>query len=209
CLAIRDDPSLARRYTNINNTVAIVTNGTAILGLGNIGPLAVGAAAYAAGLPMRSALPGAPDPEVSGGTAVTPEQIAGWLRAGEDVAWFSGLSGTWSWHRGDRCVWSLREGGRPAFREPPADLDPSLVACLRPALRAGSALPRRERDVPGRRDVVLADDGMLARVLELLDGQPIHLRRMKIAGTRVARVADAEVAARTAQARLVVGGRLP
>lgn len=40
CLAIRDDPSLARRYTNINNTVAIVTNGTAILGLGNIGPLA-------------------------------------------------------------------------------------------------------------------------------------------------------------------------
>jgi malate dehydrogenase (oxaloacetate-decarboxylating) len=40
CLAIRKDPSLARRYTNINSTVAIVTNGTAILGLGDIGPLA-------------------------------------------------------------------------------------------------------------------------------------------------------------------------
>lgn len=40
CLSIRDDPSLAREYTNIANTVAVVTNGTAILGLGNIGPLA-------------------------------------------------------------------------------------------------------------------------------------------------------------------------
>jgi len=40
CLSIRDDPSLAREYTNIANTVAVVTNGTAILGLGDIGPLA-------------------------------------------------------------------------------------------------------------------------------------------------------------------------
>jgi malate dehydrogenase (oxaloacetate-decarboxylating) len=40
CLSIRDDLSLAREYTNIANTVAVVTNGTAILGLGNIGPLA-------------------------------------------------------------------------------------------------------------------------------------------------------------------------
>jgi malate dehydrogenase (oxaloacetate-decarboxylating) len=40
CLAIRDDPSLAREYTNLANTVAVVTDGTAILGLGNIGPLA-------------------------------------------------------------------------------------------------------------------------------------------------------------------------
>jgi malate dehydrogenase (oxaloacetate-decarboxylating) len=39
CLALRDDPSLARQYTNRHNTVAIVTNGTAVLGLGNIGPL--------------------------------------------------------------------------------------------------------------------------------------------------------------------------
>lgn len=40
CLAIRDDPSLAAQYTARQQTVAIVTNGTAILGLGNIGPLA-------------------------------------------------------------------------------------------------------------------------------------------------------------------------
>jgi malate dehydrogenase (oxaloacetate-decarboxylating) len=40
CLAIRKDPELARQYTSIGNTVAIVTNGTAILGLGNIGALA-------------------------------------------------------------------------------------------------------------------------------------------------------------------------
>lgn len=40
CLAIREKPELAARYTNINRTVAIVTNGTAILGLGDIGALA-------------------------------------------------------------------------------------------------------------------------------------------------------------------------
>lgn len=40
CLAIRDDPSLARRYTAIPKTVAVVTNGTAVLGLGDIGPVA-------------------------------------------------------------------------------------------------------------------------------------------------------------------------
>ncbi len=40
CLALRDDPSKAAEYTNIRRTVAIVTNGTAILGLGNIGAVA-------------------------------------------------------------------------------------------------------------------------------------------------------------------------
>lgn len=40
CLAIQRDPSLARQFTNLQNTVAIVTNGTAILGLGDIGALA-------------------------------------------------------------------------------------------------------------------------------------------------------------------------
>ena len=40
CLAIQKDAALAERYTNRQKTVAIVTNGTAILGLGDIGPLA-------------------------------------------------------------------------------------------------------------------------------------------------------------------------
>ncbi len=40
CLAIRDDPAKANEYTNLPNTVAVVTNGTAVLGLGDIGPLA-------------------------------------------------------------------------------------------------------------------------------------------------------------------------
>jgi malate dehydrogenase (oxaloacetate-decarboxylating) len=40
CLAIKADPQAAHEYTNLDNTVAIVTNGTAVLGLGNIGPLA-------------------------------------------------------------------------------------------------------------------------------------------------------------------------
>ena len=40
CLAIRDDPDDAFKYTARGNLVAVVTNGTAVLGLGNIGPLA-------------------------------------------------------------------------------------------------------------------------------------------------------------------------
>jgi malate dehydrogenase (oxaloacetate-decarboxylating) len=40
CLAIRRDPEQARVYTGLGSTVAIVTNGTAVLGLGNIGALA-------------------------------------------------------------------------------------------------------------------------------------------------------------------------
>ena len=40
CLAIQKDPAAAREYTAIARTVAIVTNGTAVLGLGNIGALA-------------------------------------------------------------------------------------------------------------------------------------------------------------------------
>jgi malate dehydrogenase (oxaloacetate-decarboxylating)(NADP+) len=39
-LAIANDPSTASRYTARSNLVAVVTNGTAVLGLGNIGPLA-------------------------------------------------------------------------------------------------------------------------------------------------------------------------
>jgi malate dehydrogenase (oxaloacetate-decarboxylating)(NADP+) len=40
CLAIKDDQSAADRYTSKANLVAVITNGTAVLGLGNIGPLA-------------------------------------------------------------------------------------------------------------------------------------------------------------------------
>jgi malate dehydrogenase (oxaloacetate-decarboxylating)(NADP+) len=40
CLAIKDDPSNAYRYTAKGNLVAVITNGTAVLGLGNIGGLA-------------------------------------------------------------------------------------------------------------------------------------------------------------------------
>jgi len=38
--AIHDDPEMAFRYTAKGNLVAIVTNGTAVLGLGNVGALA-------------------------------------------------------------------------------------------------------------------------------------------------------------------------
>ena len=40
CLEIGKDPSTAARYTSRGNLVAVVTNGTAVLGLGNIGALA-------------------------------------------------------------------------------------------------------------------------------------------------------------------------
>jgi len=38
CMAIRADPQKIHDYTSLDATVAIVTNGTAILGLGDIGP---------------------------------------------------------------------------------------------------------------------------------------------------------------------------
>ena len=40
CLAIEEDPLLAAEYTSRANLVGVVTNGTAVLGLGDIGPLA-------------------------------------------------------------------------------------------------------------------------------------------------------------------------
>jgi malate dehydrogenase (oxaloacetate-decarboxylating) len=40
CLAIKENPEAAMEYTGIGNTVAIVSNGSRVLGLGNIGPLA-------------------------------------------------------------------------------------------------------------------------------------------------------------------------
>jgi malate dehydrogenase (oxaloacetate-decarboxylating)(NADP+) len=40
CLDIQADPAMAAHFTNRGNLVGVVTNGTAVLGLGNIGPLA-------------------------------------------------------------------------------------------------------------------------------------------------------------------------
>ena len=39
-LAIASDPALSYEYTGRGNLVAVISNGTAVLGLGNIGPLA-------------------------------------------------------------------------------------------------------------------------------------------------------------------------
>lgn len=40
CEHIAEDPSTVAKYTSRGNLVAVITNGTAVLGLGNIGPLA-------------------------------------------------------------------------------------------------------------------------------------------------------------------------
>ena len=60
CLAIQKDPQAAYDFTALGSTVAIVTNGTAVLGLGNIGALAglpvmEGKAALFADLPKAPA----------------------------------------------------------------------------------------------------------------------------------------------------------
>ena len=39
CLEIQQDPQNAYRYTDKGNLVAVISNGTAVLGLGNIGAL--------------------------------------------------------------------------------------------------------------------------------------------------------------------------
>src|SRR5690348_6365899 len=62
CLAIQKDPQAAREFTSVDSTVAVVTNGTAVLGLGNIGALAglpvmEGKAALFADLVGLSAVP--------------------------------------------------------------------------------------------------------------------------------------------------------
>jgi len=40
CLEIHKNPELAYKYTNKGNIVAVISNGTAVLGLGNLGALA-------------------------------------------------------------------------------------------------------------------------------------------------------------------------
>src|SRR3984957_7753458 len=40
CTAIADEPELAATYTWVSNAVAVVSDGTAVLGLGDIGPAA-------------------------------------------------------------------------------------------------------------------------------------------------------------------------
>ena len=38
CMEISKDPSLAYKYTSKANTIAVISDGTAVLGLGDIGP---------------------------------------------------------------------------------------------------------------------------------------------------------------------------
>src|SRR4026208_709029 len=50
CLAIEQDPEAAYRYTGKGNLVAVVSNGTAVLGLGDGGALAGKAVAVGKGV---------------------------------------------------------------------------------------------------------------------------------------------------------------
>src|SRR5690606_21987301 len=53
CEAIVEDPNMASEMTARGNLVAVVTNGTAVLGLGNIGPLAGKPAVEGKGGPVQ------------------------------------------------------------------------------------------------------------------------------------------------------------
>jgi malate dehydrogenase (oxaloacetate-decarboxylating) len=62
CRRINEDPRMAERYTAISNTVAVVSDGSAVLGLGNLGPVAAmpvleGKAALLASLVGVNAVP--------------------------------------------------------------------------------------------------------------------------------------------------------
>jgi malate dehydrogenase (oxaloacetate-decarboxylating) len=82
CLAIADDPALAHRFTMIGRTVAICTNGTRVLGLGDIGPVASmpvmeGKAMFYRQLAGISAMPILIDADDPGDFVETVKRIAG------------------------------------------------------------------------------------------------------------------------------------
>jgi malate dehydrogenase (oxaloacetate-decarboxylating) len=81
CSAIAEEPALANRFTMIGRTVAICTNGTRVLGLGNIGarasmPVMEGKALFYRQMAGISAIPILIDTEEAGEFIATVERIA-------------------------------------------------------------------------------------------------------------------------------------
>ena len=81
CTAIADEPALANRFTMIGRTVAICTNGTRVLGLGNIGarasmPVMEGKALFYRQMAGISAVPILIDTEEVDEFVATVERIA-------------------------------------------------------------------------------------------------------------------------------------
>jgi len=82
CMAIAEEPALAHRFTMIGRTVAICTNGTRVLGLGDIGPVASmpvmeGKAMFYRQLAGISAMPVLIDAHDPGEFVETVKRIAG------------------------------------------------------------------------------------------------------------------------------------
>ena len=65
CEAIAEEPTLVDEYTWVANTVAVVTDGTAVLGLGDIGPAAAMPVMVATGPLVKSPAPMVTASEVS------------------------------------------------------------------------------------------------------------------------------------------------
>ena len=81
CMAIAERPALARRLTMIGRTIAICTNGTRVLGLGDIGPVASmpvmeGKAMFYASMVNLSAIPILIDTKDPGEFIETVKRIA-------------------------------------------------------------------------------------------------------------------------------------
>jgi malate dehydrogenase (oxaloacetate-decarboxylating) len=93
CSAIKNDPEAAAKYTMIGHTVAICTNGTRVLGLGDIGPRAAmpvmeGKAVFYRQLAGISAMPiliDAPEPDEFVETVVRIAQTFGGIHL-EDIS---------------------------------------------------------------------------------------------------------------------------
>ena len=65
CMAIAENPEDARRLTIKRNSVAVVTDGSAVLGLGNIGPDQTTVFAGSVTFPTSPAIPGGPQTAVA------------------------------------------------------------------------------------------------------------------------------------------------
>ena len=157
CRAIHAEPALARRYTAVAQTVGIFTNGTRVLGLGDIGPLASlpvmeGKAALYDRFVGLSAIPilvDTKDPEEFVDTVCRVAPTFGGIHL-EDI-------------RTPDCFWIedelVRRLPQPVMHDDQHGTATVLLAAVLSALRL--------TDQPGRRDLVCVQVGLGAAGLAI------------------------------------------
>ncbi len=157
CRAIERDPHLARRYTAVGQTVGVFTNGTRVLGLGDIGPLAAlpvmeGKAVLYDRFVGLSAIPilvDETDPEAFVDTVCRIAPTFGGIHL-EDI-------------RTPDCFWIedelVRRLDKPVMHDDQHGTATVLLAAVLSALRL--------TDQPGRRDLVCVQVGLGAAGLAI------------------------------------------